>query len=54
MTIHNVAGQVVEEAILRSQHGQVYLNADDYAPGTYILTLTTESGARVATQFLVQ
>jgi len=54
MTIHNVSGQVVEETLLRSQHGQVYLNADDYAPGTYILSLTTESGERVATTFMVQ
>jgi hypothetical protein len=54
LTIHNAAGQLVEQQTLRAQQGVVYIDAAAYPTGMYVLALTTPRGERVTEQFLVQ
>lgn len=54
MRIVNVNGQLVEQTTLTNQQGVVYLNAQDYAPGIYVITLTTDEGLSVSDRFIVQ
>ena len=54
LTIHNAAGQLVEQQMLRAQQGVVYIDAAAYPAGIYVLALTTPQGERVTEKFLVQ
>ena len=54
MTIHNAAGQLIEQQTLHAQQGIVYIDASAFPVGMYVLALTTPEGGRVTEQFLVQ
>ena len=54
LRIHNASGQLMEQETLSAQHGIVYLDAAEYAPGMYILTVATPDGAKVSERFIVQ
>lgn len=54
MRILDSNGKLVEQTTLYAQQGIVYLDAQDYSPGIYLISLTTEDGRSVSDRFIVQ
>lgn len=54
LRIHSIAGHLVKSENLRAQHGIIYINADEFESGVYILSITARDGGQVSERFIVQ